>query len=138
VALYRALIEAIQGRGTFISGARDDLFYDDYEKLRDPALLEGMWDEITAGSATATRWTGEPSLSTDSFEGDLRLLLAALEKAGLTSAIVVDLSRPEVGIPVVKVIVPGLEVMPDPEAQPGARVQRVIQESETNDDETRA
>ena len=138
-ALYKAIIEAIQGRVTFISGTRDDLFYEHYEQLRDPALLAGMWEEIAAGAATATRWTGEPSLSTDTFEGDLRLLLAALERAGFDRAIAVDLSRPEIGIPVVKVIVPGLEVMPDPEAEPGARVRALQQQQQqaAADDEER-
>jgi ribosomal protein S12 methylthiotransferase accessory factor len=80
-----------------------------------------MWREIIAGKPAARRWTGEPRLSTDSFEDDLRVLLAALEAAGFGSAIAVDLSRTDVGIPVVKVIVPGLEIIPDPGAEVGAR-----------------
>jgi ribosomal protein S12 methylthiotransferase accessory factor len=121
MALYRAIIEAVQGRVTFISGSRDDLLYAHYEAVREPELLEGMWREIIAGKPAARRWTGEPRLSTDSFEDDLRVLLAALEAAGFGSAIAVDLSRTDVGIPVVKVIVPGLEIIPDPGAEVGAR-----------------
>ena len=37
------------------------------------------------------------------------MLLAALERTGIDSAVAVDLSRPEMGIPVVKLVVPGLE-----------------------------
>lgn len=121
MALYRAIIEAVQGRVTFISGSRDDLLYAHYEGVRDPVLLEGMWREIIAGKPAARRWTGAPRLSTDSFEDDLRVLLAALEAAGLGSAIAVDLSHADVGIPVVRVIVPGLEIIPDPGAEVGAR-----------------
>ncbi len=40
--------------------------------------------------------------------------------------IAVDLSRPEVGIPVVKVVVPGLEPYHTPLYQPGARARRVM------------
>jgi ribosomal protein S12 methylthiotransferase accessory factor len=40
---------------------------------------------------------------------DIHLLLQSLENVGLRRAIVVDLTNPEIGIPVVRVIVPGLE-----------------------------
>ena len=40
---------------------------------------------------------------------DISLILNRLRKAGLTRAIIVDLTIPDVGIPVVRAIVPGLE-----------------------------
>jgi ribosomal protein S12 methylthiotransferase accessory factor len=36
-------------------------------------------------------------------------MLSALRGIGIESAVVVDLSRPDIGIPVVKIVVPGLE-----------------------------
>jgi thioglycine synthase len=40
---------------------------------------------------------------------DIKLILALLKKAGLKRAIIVDLTNPNVGIPVVRAVVPGLE-----------------------------
>jgi ribosomal protein S12 methylthiotransferase accessory factor len=40
---------------------------------------------------------------------DIRFMMRRLRAAGLEQVIGVDLTRPEVGLPVVKVIVPGLE-----------------------------
>jgi ribosomal protein S12 methylthiotransferase accessory factor len=50
-----------------------------------------------------------PSEATPSFEGDTHVALRKLQRAGLRQAIVVDLSRPELPVNVVKVVVPGLE-----------------------------
>ena len=50
-----------------------------------------------------------PSLDSSSFDADLAWELEALRSAGIGQVIVVDLSREEFGIPVVRVVVPGLE-----------------------------
>lgn len=50
---------------------------------------------------------------------------------GLSQVVTVDLTRPELEVPVVRVVVPGLE--PPYEAagrMPGARAQRAVQERE--------
>jgi ribosomal protein S12 methylthiotransferase accessory factor len=63
-----------------------------------------------------------PSSDTDDFLKDIQNIIAALGKKGLDRVIVVDLTREEIGIPVVRVIVPGLEVFAmDPERR-GERV----------------
>jgi ribosomal protein S12 methylthiotransferase accessory factor len=108
VALARALTEAVQTRLTYISGGRDDLFRHDYQQNRDPDLLQAMWDEIT-GHPSDVRLDAQPSRAAETFEGDLRLLLDAVRRVGIEQVAVVDLTRPDIGLPVVKVIVPGLE-----------------------------
>jgi thioglycine synthase len=40
---------------------------------------------------------------------DIKLVLNRLKEAGLKRAIIVDLTNPNIGIPVVRAIVPGLE-----------------------------
>jgi ribosomal protein S12 methylthiotransferase accessory factor len=40
---------------------------------------------------------------------DIKLILTRLKKAGLKRVIIVDLTNPNIGIPVVRAIVPGLE-----------------------------
>ena len=41
----------------------------------------------------------------------IALLLDALRGAGLGQAVVLDLTKPEIGVPVVRVVVPGLEAL---------------------------
>ena len=40
---------------------------------------------------------------------DIKLILSSLKRAGLNRAIIVELTNPQIGIPVVRAIVPGLE-----------------------------
>jgi ribosomal protein S12 methylthiotransferase accessory factor len=62
------------------------------------------------------------SYDSDDFLTGIHFILDALSKKGLDRVIVVDLTREEIGIPVVRVIVPGLEVFAmDPERR-GDRV----------------
>lgn len=74
-----------------------------------------------------SRWF-DPSVTcrSESFEDDLMTLLARLEHAGIRQAIAVDLTRSDVGIPVVKVVVPGLETLRTPLYRPGARAQTFL------------
>ena len=55
-------------------------------------------------------------------DGQVPWLLQRLAATGIPEAIAVDLGRPEIGIPVVRVVVPGLEAAADePGYVPGAR-----------------
>lgn len=108
IALARALTEAAQSRLTFISGARDDMQREEYERfLTDQE--QALWlDRIRLGAPVRdfnqiNRWRGT------SLRADLAELRHRLAQVGVEDVIVVDLTRPEIGIPVVRVIVPGLE-----------------------------
>lgn len=124
IALSRAINEAIQARLTFISGSRDDIFPADYIKhgnRDDHIAIAGAIREPAAPLAF-----DPPRLPVSGFfEDDLQTILQQLRKIGINSAVVVDLSRKEIGIPVVKVIVPGLEPFHTPMYQPGKRAQRL-------------
>ncbi len=112
VAFSRALTEAAQARLTMIAGSRDDNPPEAY------AATQGLWhrvDDVDAAFAMPPSrvFRAAPRLpETDTFEGDLAVMLDALRGAGLEQAIVVDLTHESIGIPVVKVIVPGLESAP--------------------------
>lgn len=101
VALARALTEAAQSRLAYISGARDDL----------PRLCPGSANhrafeeyEPPAGG----RPFGEvPDLSTESVARDLEAVVARVAAAGY-EPYWIDLTRPEVGLAVGRVFVPGL------------------------------
>jgi ribosomal protein S12 methylthiotransferase accessory factor len=107
VALLRAITEAIQSRLTLIAGSRDDAFSATYESMGDPALLREQLERLRA-SPPRRPFRGS-SLATDTFEDDLTLLLERLRAAGVCSVVAVDLTRDDVGVPVVKVVATHLE-----------------------------
>lgn len=109
VALSRALCEAAQSRLTIISGSRDDNpihVYTHQNDLQHVAVLH----EACFGSPGTLAFGVREDFSTMSFEEDIAVVLDALCEVGLERAIVVNLSRDDLGIPVAKVIVPGLEI----------------------------
>jgi ribosomal protein S12 methylthiotransferase accessory factor len=103
IALSRALTEAAQSRLTFISGSRDDVFPSSYERAtyvirRRPGVTPGRMN-----------FDKRPSPSPGStFDEDLRQALRLLCGAGFRRVVAVELTRPEFGVPVVKVVVPGM------------------------------
>ncbi len=99
VAIARALTEAAQTRLTYIAGGRDDFFPFDYERATDPDMVLAMW-ERRSGEAVDAREL--PRLTTRGLGEDLEQLCALCE-----SVIAVELTLPELGVPVAKVIVPG-------------------------------
>ena len=115
VAVLRALTEVAQSRLTQIHGAREDATLADFRKRigyeRTKKLNSHWFDGSEKRSFAAV-----PSFESDDFLLDIKHMLAKLQQAGLDRAVVVDLTRPEIGIPVVRVIVPGLEMSAvDPE-----------------------
>ena len=106
IALLRALTEAAQSRLTLISGARDDIAKAQVEAICDPANVRAMRQRA---SRPGTRhFHAAPNHEHASFDEDLGLELTLLRDAGFGPTVVVDLSRPDWDISVVRVVVPGL------------------------------
>jgi putative methanogenesis marker protein 1 len=109
IAAIRALTEVAQSRLTQIHGAREDIPHSDvrkqlgYERTK---RLNRYWFEADTGVAMEEI----QSLDRPDFLEDINTILERLRSLGLGRVIAVDLTRPEIGIPVVRVIVPGLEV----------------------------
>jgi ribosomal protein S12 methylthiotransferase accessory factor len=108
IALLRALTEAAQSRLTAISGSRDDTFRADYESLRSPERLQG--NRIVTEFAGACKcFDGGPTFSGATFDDDVAWELERLRSAGIGRVVVVNLTRPEFGLPVVRVVIPRME-----------------------------
>jgi len=109
VAILRALTEVAQSRLTQIHGAREDTTTADFRRqigYERTKRLNRHWF-----SETDMRPFGEiESQDSEDFLDDINLMLKRLEGAGMDRAIVVDLTREEIGVPVVRVLVPGLEM----------------------------
>jgi ribosomal protein S12 methylthiotransferase accessory factor len=108
IALLRALTEAAQSRLTYIAGSRDDALRGKYERSRDPDVLQRYRAEIL-GASPVRRFPDTPTWSAETFEEDIAWALDHLRAAGVQQAVVVDLTHPVFGLPVVRVLVPGLE-----------------------------
>ena len=128
VALLRALTEAAQARLTVISGLRDDFRAEAYEQLLNPDVVRAVRNRISA-SAPTRRFSDVPTWDGDTLEDDVEWELECIRKAGIRRVVVVDLTKPEFGLPVVRVIVPGLEQIIGPAFPPGRRARAVIQGS---------
>jgi YcaO-like protein with predicted kinase domain len=118
IALSRALAEAAQSRVTRCGGARDDFAPESFgiaaRAARDYSAQHLM------RTTPAGRFRGKSRAATP--EADLDAALAALSRCGIPQVACIDLSRQDVGIPVVRVIIPDLEGPRPAEGQPlGAR-----------------
>jgi YcaO-like protein with predicted kinase domain len=121
IALLRALTEAAQSRLTMIAGSRDDVIRDRYDRALNPDVV-GRFHGVVHGEAPMRSFRNVPSWDTETFEADVEWELDRLTAAGIEQVIIVDLTKPEFGLPVVRAVIPGLEGTDHaPGYVPGAR-----------------
>ena len=109
VAVLRALTEVAQSRLTQIHGAREDTTTADFRReigYERTKRLNRHW----FADSDRELFSDIRSQDSEDFLDDIRLMMKRLKEAGMERAIVVDLTREEIGVPVVRVIVPGLEM----------------------------
>jgi thioglycine synthase len=105
IALLRAITEVSQTRAANIQGARDDLRkikYND-ENTDDRRAWQFM------RSTKKIKFSEVPTFFNEDILDDINLILYRLKNVGLNQVIIVDLTNQDIGIPVVRAIVPGLE-----------------------------
>lgn len=114
VAMLRAITEVAQSRLTQIHGAREDTTVAEfrtkigYERTK---RINKYWFGASDGTGEGDRdFDSITSFESDDFLDDIRYMIKNLEGAGMDRVIVVDLTRSEIDVPVVRVIVLGLEV----------------------------
>jgi ribosomal protein S12 methylthiotransferase accessory factor len=122
VALLRALTEAAQSRLTFIAGSRDDGDRNRFERARHADAIQRAREQIADVRGPLRGFHDVPSIEGETFDDDIAAELACLRRAGVERVVVVDVSKPGLGISVVRVIIPGLESIDDvPGFVPGPR-----------------
>lgn len=104
VAVLRAIHEAAQSRATAIAGVREDLEVGTYKKPKTVPMprFEMLFAGEPAHVPDSTDQSGGSALS------DVETMLRRLVDAGCKSLAVVDLTRDDIGIPVVRVVAPEL------------------------------
>ena len=109
IAVLRALTEVAQSRLTQIHGAREDTTVADIRKKMGYERAKRMnryWFE----APIQEKFSKIPSFDSPDFLDDIMLTIRRLKAAGLSRVIATDLTRAEIGVPVVRVVVPGLEI----------------------------
>jgi thioglycine synthase len=130
VALIRAITELSQTRAANIQGARDDLKRIQYKdkdeiyKRKWPYMpsslsLTGQNREHNVINFSEIRTYVNKDILTD-----INFILSVLKEAGIRRAIIVNLTNPDIGIPVVRAIVPGLETFEVTQSVMGSRAKK--------------
>jgi ribosomal protein S12 methylthiotransferase accessory factor len=121
IALARALTEAAQARlGQRLGQERGGA--DEIEGWR-------RGRERRRAEPPVHRFGDVPTFHGEHLEDDVAWELQRLVGAGIEQVVVVELTRPEIGIPVVRVVIPGLEPLDDvPGYVPGPRARRWAKE----------
>jgi thioglycine synthase len=120
IALVRAITEVSQTRAANIQGARDDLRKIKYKE--NDEIYKRKWQFMHTAPSPSTKQNDNDgknkniikfseitTYQNDDILDDINLILQRLNKAGLSRVIIVDLTHPNIGIPVVRAIVPKLE-----------------------------
>jgi thioglycine synthase len=110
VAVIRALTEVAQSRATQIHGTREDT-------VRAVFMRKAGYQRM---KRINSHWFGESERTVDlnelenasgkSFKEDIETSKKLLSKCGFEDILYVDLTRPEIEIPVVRVLIPGMEL----------------------------
>jgi YcaO-like protein with predicted kinase domain len=125
IALARALTEAAQTRLTYIAGIRDDLSPAEYRATPDDEIREALLDALARETAPIP-FAAVPNFVAEDLGEDLRWALGRLSAMGIDRVIAVDLTRQDLMVPVVRLVIPGLEWDPHhPNYQPGPRAREV-------------
>jgi ribosomal protein S12 methylthiotransferase accessory factor len=114
IALIRAITELSQTRAVNIQGARDDCRKISYKE--DDEIYKRKWQFMPAtssrlrpGNKSTVPFSEIESYIMDDILEEIKFILNRLKQSGIKKVIVVDLTDPKLKIPVVRVIVPGLE-----------------------------
>ena len=124
IALARALTEAAQIRLTYISGNRDDLPSSDYEESQPEKIGAALLDAVSQ-DAEPRLLCHIPNFDADDLALDINWELQRLRSVGINRVIAIDLTRSDIGVPVVRIVTPGLEWdCTHPDYTPGTRAHR--------------
>jgi ribosomal protein S12 methylthiotransferase accessory factor YcaO len=114
IALVRAITELSQTRAANIQGARDDLKKIRYKE--NDEIYKRKWQFMPSTTSNSRKhkknslkFSEIKTYVKDDILDDIKFILSRLKKSGIKRAIIVDLTNPKIGVPVVRAIVPGFE-----------------------------
>ena len=130
IALSRALTEAAQARTTYIAGSRDDFVPELYTSTARTQRMR-LCRHLIDSHIPVRDFRQVPTWEAETLQEDQDWLLQRLNSIGIEQVAIVDLSKPEFNIPVVRAVIPGLEGPYQGEHSdyvPGARASALLKE----------
>lgn len=112
VALCRALTEAAQARVTVIAGTRDDISLAEYAEIKRGGRLNPPDFAAPAGGGAGLDYTDQPTVRQPFLGDDLRMVVSRVAAVTGREPMYADHTRPDLGVPVVRVVCPGLRFDP--------------------------
>ncbi len=110
IAVLRALTEVAQSRATQIHGTREDTTRAVFMRKAGYERMKRLNKHWFGQSHDIIDLDQIKNKSGETFREDIEISMKLLKKAGFNEVLFVDLTRSEIEIPVVRVIIPGLEV----------------------------
>ncbi len=128
IAVLRALTEVAQSRATQIHGTREDTTRAVFMRKAGYERMKRINKHWFGESEEIVELQEIRDKSGTSFKEDIQTSMKLLKKAGFKDVLYVDLTRHEIDIPVVRVIIPGMEVY---SVDPDRKGERLVRHSKT-------
>lgn len=125
VAVLRALTEVAQSRATQIHGAREDTVRADFARTAGYERMKRINKYYFQEEDEKIRLSDIENRSTDSITKDIDIVLDELKSNEIEHVLYYDLTRPELNVNVVRVIIPTMELYSIDPSRAGYRFLRV-------------
>ena len=125
VAILRALTEVAQSRATQINGAREDTVRADFAREAGYERMKRINKYYFKQEEEQTDLNDIENRSTTSISKDLEIVKKELVDNDIEHVLYYDLTRPELGVSVVRVIIPEMELYAIDQSRAGYRFLRV-------------
>ena len=125
VAVLRALTEVAQSRATQIHGAREDTVRADFARTAGYERMKRINKYYFQEEDEKIRLSDIENRSTDSITKDIDIVLEELKSNEIEHVLYYDLTRPELNVNVVRVIIPTMELYSIDSSRAGYRFLRV-------------
>ena len=125
VAILRALTEVAQSRATQIHGAREDTVRADFARTAGYERMKRINKHYFEEEDEKINLSDIENRSTDSITQDIDIVLDELKANEIEHVLYYDLTRPELDVSVVRVIIPTMELYSIDQSRAGYRFLRV-------------
>ena len=125
IAVIRALTEVAQSRATQIHGAREDTVRADFARTAGYERMKRINKHYFEDEDTKINFKEINNNSATSITQDIEIVVDELERNEIEHVIYCDLTRPEINVNVVRVIVPTMELYSIDQSRAGYRFLRV-------------
>ena len=110
IAILRALTEVAQSRATQIQGAREDTVRADFARKAGYERMKRINSYYFEDEDDKISFSDIKDKSTNSINQDIEIVKDELKENGLDKVLYTNLTRPELGVSVVRVVIPTMEL----------------------------